>query len=140
MSDEAPAAGRCLCGSVRFTVRGPFGPLRFCYCSRCRRATGSAFSANARVAASGFTWVAGRELVTEYEMSPGVFRAFCSRCGTPIRVRIAAEPDSVRVRLGALAGHDPDLEAVAHVHVASKAPWFEIAGGLPQFAEAAPEA
>jgi hypothetical protein len=36
--------------------------------------------------------------------------------------------------MGAL-DDDAPLRAQSHIFVASKAPWFEIAGDLPQFAE-----
>jgi hypothetical protein len=42
-----------------------------------------------------------RDRITEYELSPRVFRAFCSTCGSPVYGRLAAEPDSMRVRSGA---------------------------------------
>jgi hypothetical protein len=39
----------------------------------------------------------------------------------------------LRIRLG-LLDDDPGRRSLAHFHVASKAPWFEIADALPQFA------
>ena len=124
--------GSCLCESVRFELRGRLGPLRYCHCSRCRRATGSAFSANSRVRAQDFEISTGRSLVSEYEMSPGVYRAFCSRCGSQLYARIDSEPEAIRIRLGTF-NDDPGVEPVAHVWVASKASWFEITDQLPQF-------
>ena len=41
--------GKCLCGTVRYVVEGPFGYAGYCHCSRCRAASGSAFSAFAGV-------------------------------------------------------------------------------------------
>jgi len=46
---EGMSKGRCLCGEVQFSVAGHMGEVRYCHCSMCRRVTGSAFSANARV-------------------------------------------------------------------------------------------
>jgi len=39
--------GGCLCGGVRFRVKGKLGPAAYCHCQQCRRASGSAFAANA---------------------------------------------------------------------------------------------
>src|SRR5206468_2711485 len=78
-----------------------------------------------------FRLVAGRDLVTEYESSPGKFRAFCARCGSPILARWAAHPDFVRIRLGTL-DDDPGTRPLLHVWVGSKAPWFEITDELPR--------
>ena len=42
--------GSCLCGGVKFEVRGSKGPFELCHCNRCRKATGSAFAAALRAA------------------------------------------------------------------------------------------
>ena len=124
-------SGGCLCNAVRFEVRGPLGPVRYCHCSRCRRATGTAFSANSRVLSDDFSVTSGKDRITEYEMASGVFRGFCSRCGSPIYARLETEPAYLRVRLGTLEG-DPGVRPIGHVWVDSKAPWFEISDSLPQ--------
>jgi len=51
--------GACLCRSIEFEVNLPF--LRFvkCHCSRCRKATGSAFAANAYVLPQAVRWKSG---------------------------------------------------------------------------------
>jgi hypothetical protein len=79
-------------------------------------------------------WLAGRETLAEYESSPGKFRAFCPKCGSPIDSRRESEPGSVRIRLGTLDG-DPERRALAHFWVSSKAPWFDIADDLPRYPE-----
>lgn len=126
--------GRCLCGGVRLEVDGPFSALGYCHCKQCQRASGSAFSANSTVARSGVRFVAGEDLIHEFESSPGTFRAFCSRCGSPIFKRGVDQPDSLRIRLGLLEG-DPGLRAQAHFWVSVKQPWYEIGDALPQFPE-----
>lgn len=40
-------AGSCLCGAVKYEVRGEFDNLYYCYCSRCRKTSESAFTSNA---------------------------------------------------------------------------------------------
>jgi len=121
----------CLCGGIQIEITGKLGPVVYCHCSRCRKAGGSAFGVNADVRSTYWT-LTGQSLVTEYESSPGVFRAFCSRCGSPIYSRREGSPESYRVRLG-LLDDDPVRRPLAHFWVSSKAPWFEITDGLPQF-------
>jgi hypothetical protein len=128
---------RCLCGVVSFEITGRLGSAGYCHCSQCRRATGSAFAANAEVRTKYVRWVSGRESVTEYESSPGKFRAFCSHCGSPMYSRTTSDATTMRVRLGTL-NEDPGRRALAHVWVSSKAPWFDITDDLPQFPEAPP--
>jgi hypothetical protein len=129
--------GRCLCGSVRYRIAGKIGPAGFCHCSQCRQANGSAFAANAPVRTRYFEITAGSELVSEYESSPGKFRAFCSRCGSPMYSRREDTPESRNIRLGSLE-QDPARRPAAHVWVGSKAPWFEIVDSLPRFDEGLP--
>jgi hypothetical protein len=117
---------------VRVEISGKIGPVVYCHCSRCRKASGSAFGANADVRKQYWTWVAGEDLVREFESSPGIFRAFCGRCGAPIYARRPDAPDVLRVRLGILDG-DPERRSLAHFWVGSKAPWYEITDDLPRF-------
>jgi hypothetical protein len=129
--------GGCLCGGVRFRVTGKLGPAGFCHCQQCRRASGSAFAANAPVRTRYFALTAGADLVSEYESSPGKFRAFCRRCGSPLYSRRDSEPEIRRLRLGSFDG-DPGRRPLAHVWVVSKAPWYSIEDSLPRYPEAPP--
>jgi hypothetical protein len=76
--------------------------------------------------------LSGEDLLREFESSPGVFRAFCSRCGSPIYSRREADPNTYRLRLGLLTD-DPERRPLAHFWVGSKARWFDISDDLPQF-------
>jgi len=83
--------GSCLCGAVRFEVAQPFSAFRYCHCSRCQKASGSAHAANAFVPAAQFRWLAGEALVKRYD-HPAAKRFsvwFCTQCGsrTPHQVR-----------------------------------------------------
>ncbi|MFI5314998.1 MAG: GFA family protein [Myxococcota bacterium] len=106
----------------------------YCHCSDCRRASGSAFAANAGVARQDFRVAAGTDLLRSYESSPNKFRWFCSRCGSPIYTVIPSEPNGVRIRLGTLED-DPGIRPDFHIFVGSKAPWHAITDELAQFAE-----
>lgn len=129
--------GNCLCGGVRFEIHGPLAPLGYCHCKQCQRASGSAFTANTSIAKADFRLLSGQELIREYESSPAAFRAFCSRCGSPVYKRLASQPDSIRVRLG-LVNEDPGLRPRVHVWVSAKAAWYEISDALPQLPEGLP--
>jgi hypothetical protein len=126
--------GGCLCGGVRFRISGKLGPAGFCHCRQCQRASGSAFAANAPVRTGYFAIVSGPDLVTEYESSPGKFRAFCRTCGSPVYSRRDTEPELRRIRLGTLDG-DPERRPLAHVWVSAKAPWYAIGDALPRYRE-----
>ncbi len=126
--------GQCMCGGVRIEISGKLGAVVYCHCSRCRKAQGTAFGANADVRTKYWTYLSGEELIREHESSPGIFRAFCSRCGSAVYSRRPDfAPDVLRIRLGIL-NEDPERRSLAHFFVGSKAPWYEITDDLPQFA------
>jgi hypothetical protein len=122
---------------VRFEVSGKLGPLGFCHCGQCRRASGSAFGANVDVADGDVRFASGRELIREFESSPGNFRAFCSRCGSPVYKRSLAKPGITRLRLGSFE-EDPGVRPLVHVYVGDKAPWYEILDSLPKLEQGLP--
>ncbi len=128
--------GGCLCGAVRFEVDGAIGPITCCHCSRCRRASGSAFTAAASVDQEGFRIVAGSELLAEFESSPQNRRAFCSRCGSQLFSRHDAYP-IVRVRAGAF-DDDPKTRIAADIMMGSKAAWLEGREQAEEFPELPP--
>lgn len=130
------AQGSCLCGAVRYEVDGSLGEVRYCHCRSCRKLTGTAFTANARIPASAFRLLTGTDSLSEYRTARGP-RMFCSICGSPVFARSDAEPDWVRVRIGGLEG-ELDVRITAHVWVSSKGSWFKISDTLPQYPEAAP--
>jgi hypothetical protein len=89
------------------------------------------------------------ELLTFYESSPGGYRGFCRVCGSPIINKfdagsmLAGRDPNAPTRYGiSLATLDDDagVRPETHIFVASKAPWFEITDGLPQFADYRPRA
>ncbi len=135
---EAPHRGSCLCGGVAYQIDGELGEFGYCHCTSCRKASGSAHAANIPVERGQFQLVRGRELVREFESSAGKWRAFCSRCGSPLYAYLSASPDALRIRLGSL---DSPLHrrAKAHTWVSDKADWDAIQGDLPQFSEWAPK-
>lgn len=131
--------GSCLCGKVKYEIDAELSDFGCCHCTSCRKASGSAFGANAGVDRATFRLVAGDDALKEYESSPGKLRVFCAHCGSPIYAYLTKTRDVIRVRLGSL---DTPLAARARAHtfVSDKAEWDDIDGfsSVPQFAEWAP--
>jgi hypothetical protein len=123
--------GSCLCGGVKYEIDGAIDKITNCHCSLCRKMSGSAFSSGATIPARSFRFITGNELIKSWESSPGYFREFCGRCGSPILKRKAKDPETLRLRVGTLDS-DPGLAPSRHLHVDSKAPWVEIKDTLPQ--------
>ena len=134
---EGIADGSCLCGAVAYELSRPLR-MYHCHCSRCRRGRSAAHATNVVAKLDDFRFTRGRDLVAEYKVPGARFFgvAFCTRCGGEAP-RISAERGLVHVPAGTL-DTDPGMLPNAHIYVASKAPWFEITGDLPQFAEMMP--
>ena len=125
--------GSCLCGDVRFEISGLLTQASHCHCSMCRKAHGAAFGTYAAAKAAEFRVVAGSERIQRYQSSPGIVRTFCVRCGSTLPGWQESKPDVVDVTLGVIDG-DPGVRPQSHIYVGSKAPWYEIADHLPQYA------
>ena len=125
--------GTCLCGSVVYVLHGEIFGINYCHCAQCRKASGTAFATSAAVKWEEFEVVQGQEYLAVYESSPGKGRYFCGRCGSPIYSR-RKDASTIYIRLGTLDGN-PKARPDVHIHVASKAPWYEIRDDLPQLDE-----
>ncbi|MDB6061965.1 MAG: hypothetical protein JWM78_2068 [Verrucomicrobiaceae bacterium] len=126
--------GSCLCGSIRYEIDGELGQIIKCHCTKCRKASGSAFATNAIVETANFRFVGDQTTLAEFESMPGVIRVFCRQCGSPLLSRRPATPDIIRVRIGTLDSTIAGKPAV-HIFVGSKAEWDDINDELPQYAE-----
>lgn len=128
--------GACLCGRVAYEIDGKISPIWLCHCSKCRRATGSAFHASAVCSPEIFRWTSGEGEVQEYADSPGYKTRFCRTCGSPVP-SFLENRGLVFLHVGGLDG-DPGRTVVHHIFVGSKAAWFEIGDGRPQYEEHKP--
>ena len=126
--------GSCLCGKIRYEINGDIIGINYCHCVQCRKASGSAFATNAAVATSDFHISHGLDRLASVASSPGKKRYFCSGCGSPIYSQYDNAMDTVYVRIGTI-DDDSGLSPDVHIHVASKAPWYEIGDDLPQLQE-----
>jgi len=129
--------GSCLCGSVRFAVRGPFDRFRLCYCSRCRKATGSAHASNLFADADSFRWMAGEELVTQYKLETARLfsRSFCSRCGSAVP-RTGRRDGMIVIPAGTL-DDEPEIRPTHRIFCADQAEWSRNVDSVPAFARSA---
>mgnify|MGYP006109244463 CR=1 FL=1 len=129
-------SGSCLCGAVRYELTGAPSWAHDCYCSRCRKVTGTGFAANLFVPLGAFSFVKGEQHVRSFK-PPDAERfthAFCERCGASLPTSNEANGLMV-VPMGSL-DDDPGCSPQAHIWVGSKAPWVTIEDALPQHPEA----
>lgn len=127
-----PYLGSCLCGGVQFMVAAEIESVSHCHCSMCRKAHGAAFATYGSVLRDKHSFTRGQELLRQFQSSQLVTRMFCAVCGSPLLWRSEGKfADWVSFPLGAL-----DTRYIAphhkHIHVASKAPWYDIEDDWPQ--------
>ena len=128
--------GGCLCGGVRFEIARAVGPFELCHCTRCRKASGSAFVPWLGVLREDFRLLQGEELIQRYEAplrnKPPPYRtSFSGRCGSPV-----PDPKSESTWLEMQAGvldDDPGIRPERLILVEAKSSWFAITDTLPQF-------
>ena len=140
MAGAEAIRGGCHCGGVRFAIARAVGPFELCHCSRCRKASGSAFVAGLGVRASDFRLLSGADLIQTYEAPileqlPAYSVSFCSRCGSPVP---KPPPGASWFEIPAgLLEDDPLRRPDKHIFIDGKSAWFRITDSLPQLTKAA---
>ncbi len=127
--------GGCLCGTVRFAIEAFVGPFELCHCTRCRKASGSAFVAGIGVRGADFRWLSGYQEIRRYEApilerSPGYQVAFCGRCGSP--APYYEEGDEWLEVAAGLLDDDPGMRPDRHIFIECGSSWYTIRDELPQ--------
>ncbi|MAW08408.1 MAG: aldehyde-activating protein [Halobacteriovoraceae bacterium] len=115
-------AGECLCGTVQFHISGTFESFFLCHCSRCRKDSGSAHSANLFSATASLTWVSGKEKIKIFRLlGTRHTKSFCSECGSALPVS-QPEVGLLMVPAGSLDNRI-DIRPRAHICYSSRANW-----------------
>jgi hypothetical protein len=122
-------AGSCECGAVRYQVPDDFSYALNCHCSRCRAGTGSAFKAFAGIERGRLELTSGADGLLVYG-EDDLNHTRCGTCGS-LLYSVVRDGAWVHVALGSLAD-TPSIRPTEHIHVGSKAPWYEITDDLPQ--------
>ena len=122
---EETRTGGCLCGAVRFRVRGPMRPVVACHCGQCRRATGNYVAATS--APRGAVAVEGA--VAWFRSSPEARRGFCARCGS--NLFWDGPGANLSIMAGALDG-PTGLRLAGHIFCEGRGDWYALPAGEPQ--------
>jgi hypothetical protein len=131
-ADAHTVTGSCLCGDVRYEVRGPLRDILFCHCENCRRAHGnfSAYSSCRRddlvVTSDGpLRWYH-----TDKDVTPDVQRGFCSRCGSSL----FWDPQGYEYVYLSAGTLDPPtgIKGAGHIWLSEAGDYYEIRDDLPK--------
>lgn len=124
------ASGGCLCGKVRYEVRGPLRGIVNCHCSMCQRLHGG-FGPHSKAHKHNITITRDAGLAW-YESSASARRGFCRLCGSSLFWEPVAQ-DTTGIVAGSLDS-PTGLKTIGHIFVAEKPDFYEISDDLPQFA------
>jgi hypothetical protein len=132
LSATPRATGGCLCGAVRYEVRGPLRDVLLCHCVECRRWSGHAFAAtDARRDQLEFLEARGLRWVVSPESDSAARRGFCGECGSSLFWDAPAR-DTISIAAGSL-DEPTGLRMLAHVYVTQAGDYYELPeDGLPR--------
>jgi hypothetical protein len=122
--------GRCFCGAVEYRVPDAFLYAMNCHSSNCRRTTGSAFKPFAGIERDKLALAKAADGLLTYG-TEDANDTHCRRCGS-LLYSVVRDGAYVHVAMGSLVDA-PTIRPTRHIFVGSKAPWFTITDGLPQY-------
>ena len=112
--------GGCLCGAVRYILRGAPLYTAHCHCRSCQKAIGADFATWVGMKEENFEVSHGR--LALFASSPGVSRGFCDRCGSSLTYAGEDWPGQIAVLAATL--DEPGIATpTANNYVEHKIPW-----------------
>jgi hypothetical protein len=95
--------GGCLCGAVRYVLKGAPQASAICHCTHCQKQSGSLFSFNLFIAESDYEQHGETKAFEDRGDSGQIsYRHFCGSCGSSIITKVALMPGQVLVKAGTL--------------------------------------
>lgn len=100
---EVETAGQCLCGAVRYKIKGAPVRMALCHCKDCQRETGTGHAANAifseaDVERSGET----KSYAVTADSGNTLTRHFCPTCGSFLFAFNSGRPGMIVVTAGTM--------------------------------------
>lgn len=124
--------GRCLCGAVRYEVRGPVRDVLVCHCHECRRWHGHLSASTAARKDDLFVLEPrGLRWIDSPCSEARARRGFCGECGSSL-FWDAPGRETVSISAGTLDG-PTGLRVVSHWYVSQAGDYYELPDdGLPR--------
>lgn len=129
-------SGGCLCGGVRYEIRGEMRDIVNCHCSKCRRFHGHV---------GAYTSVSREDLIltkqdklkwyrSTTDETPNVHRGFCTECGSSLFWDARGVKETISVTAGSLDSTE-GLQTIAHLWVSQSGDYYDIADDLEKYEE-----
>ena len=126
---KLPFTGGCLCGAVRYEVRGPLRDVINCHCSMCQRLHGG-FGPHSKAAKVNIT-ITNDAGLAWYKTSAVARRGFCRECGSGLFWE-PFDQDATGIIAGSL-DVPTGLKTIGHIFVGEKSDFYQITDAEPQF-------
>lgn len=124
--------GSCLCGAVKYEIDNDFSQLYLCYCTQCRKISGSNHASNLFAKPDSFRWIQGEEKVKRFDFAGREFtNAFCIECGSGVPY-LNQSRNAVIVRAGALES-EPCFTTISKIFHNEAPKWNSQAVGAKIF-------
>ena len=113
--------GGCLCGAVRYEIRGTLRSVVACHCRQCRKTSGHYVAATQcdltqiKISAEGLTW---------YKSSAAAERGFCALCGSNLFWR-RLRGSKISIFAGTIDG-DSGLVLSSQLHPTEKGDYYDL--------------
>jgi hypothetical protein len=128
MEADPAREGGCLCGRVRYAVRGEPTRVGMCHCADCRKESGAPFTLFA-------VWPSGSFSATgETRVFKG--RAFCIRCGSRL---FNPGDEETEIRAGTLDAAPTGLLPSYEIWIKRRETWLQPLPGAGQYEEDRPK-
>ncbi len=127
--------GGCLCGAVRYVLKGEPRATAICHCTHCQKQSGSLFSFNLVMREADYEQRGETEVyVDKGDSGQPVYRHFCGGCGSPILAKIAAAPGKVVVKAGTLDSME-GLQPQTEIYTDHAVKWLAPVAGAGRFSQ-----
>ena len=131
--------GGCLCGAIRYEVRGDPVRVANCHCDDCRRATGASFATNVFVKEDDLVILKGTPRRFQHKADSGniMTKEFCPDCGSQLFGSGSGSPGIKHVKVGTIddaSGIKPAID----VFVSKKLPFTRLPDDTEHFEKGRP--
>ena len=131
--------GGCLCGAVKYEVKGEPVRVAQCHCDDCRRATGSAFATNVFVKEEDIVVLQGETKSFQHSADSGstMTKEFCGNCGSQLFGSGSSAPGIKNIKIGSIDDVG-DLKPQIEVFTSKSLPYTPPLGFTEKFEQGRP--
>lgn len=124
--------GGCFCGTVRYRLDATPYDTGWCHCRICQKISGAPALVFTTIASTGYVIEQGEDAIGRVKTTDFGERSFCTRCGTPLTIHVALQPEEIDITAATL--DDPaQVTPGFHIFYADRQLWAEASDDLPRY-------